>query len=310
MEDWARRRSGVNDAGTERPSPPRASTSSNPCLQARREEVAVGDRGAVVAGGDRDVAGPRHQHDHHRHPGQRAKSVLPQDLCARDEGVAGVDRHIAGLHIGVDDRTGHRLEHRVRQQAEHRSDDADHVHGALVSFSGHLRPDALDPLRGVDYADGRREIDSGESVAARGIVVGPHVDRNRHRQRVDRHAHVFVVKPQCAAQSGQVCVVDRAFGRLGGPVQITEHDVDRIAARRQAAPLQHRRRRGRRPHHPGARHRVVHGAADRRDRVTYHLADRLHGAEYRIANPARYRSGKPVEPLPHKVVRRQVLRNG
>ena len=37
-------------------------------LQAPGEEVAVGHCCAVIAGGDGDVDGPRHKHDHHRHP--------------------------------------------------------------------------------------------------------------------------------------------------------------------------------------------------------------------------------------------------
>ena len=197
----------------------------------------------------------------------------------------------------------------VRQQAQHRCDHADHVHGAFVALAGHLRPDALDPLLGVDEADRCGEIDSGEPVSAGGVVVGSQVDRYRHRQGVDRHAHGLVVAPQRAAQPGQIRVVDRAAGRLGRPVQVTELDVDGVASRRQAAASQHRRRFGGRPHHPGTRHGVVDRAAHRRDRVADHASDRLGGTEQRVAHTAGDRAGQPVEPLPHQVVGRQVLRN-
>ena len=163
---------------------------------------------------------------------------------------------------------------------------------------------------GSTQADRRGEIDPGESVSAGGIVVGSHVDRDRHRQRVDRHALGLVVEPQRAAQAGQVGVVDRAAGRLRRPVQVAELDVDRIAARRQAAPPQHRRRFGGRPHHAGARH----ARSRRRRRPTRpgrgSRARRLAAAPNSAPRtPPAIAPGSRLKPLPHQVVRRQVLRN-
>ena len=131
----ARRRSAVNEAGVDRPSPPSASTSSKPASRHRAHSASSVIDGPVVAGGDGAVAGARHQHHHHRDAGQRPNSVVPQDLRTGDEGVTRVDGHVAGLHVGVDDRAGHGLEDRVGQQAEQRRHGTDHVDRAFLALA-------------------------------------------------------------------------------------------------------------------------------------------------------------------------------
>ena len=98
-----------------------------------------------------------------------------------------------------------------------------------------------------------RQIHPGESVAAGGIGVGAQVDRHRHAASVAIGTpERLVVAPQRTAEAGEVGVVDRAPGRLGGAMEGRERDVDGFGARRQASPAQQRRA-ARRPGAPPAR---------------------------------------------------------
>ncbi len=155
----------------------------------------------------------------------------------------GVDRYVAGLHIGVHDRSGHRPRaprpaadsaaarwHRPCSWRVRRACWVICERMLLIRFSGSTTP------------IGAARLTPANRFPPAGIVVGTHVDRDRHRQRVDRHAHVLVIQPKRATQTGQVRVVDRSTRGLGGPVQVAERDVDGVAARRQAAPPQQRRR--------------------------------------------------------------------
>ena len=118
-----------------------------------------------------------------------------------------------------------------------------------------------------------------------------------------------MVQPQRAAQACQVGVVDRPARRFGRPVQVAELDVDGVAARGKAAAEQHRRRVGGGPHHAGTRDGVLDGTAERCDRVAEDVPHCLCGTVDRLADATSDGAGQSVDPLPHKVVGRQVLRD-
>ncbi len=102
----------------------------------------------------------------------------------------------------------------------------------------HLGTNVADACRWIGRADGRCEHYPGEAISAGGVVLGAQVHRNGQRQGGDRHTQRGVVVLQRAAQAGQVGVVDRAAGGFTRGAQIREVDIDRFAARREAAAAQ------------------------------------------------------------------------
>ena len=63
-------------------------------------------------------------------------------------------------------------------------------------------------------------------------------------------------------------------------------------------------------HHAGTGHRVLDGAAQPRDRIADHVPRlRCAAPNSTPRDPPGDGAGQPVEPLPHQVVRRQVLRD-
>ena len=93
--------------------------------------------------------------------------------------------------------------------------------------------------------DRHRKARRREAIASAVVVTRAEVDRQAHAQRLDDGAMPFVVAPQPADDRGEEHVVEAAFGRLGGPPQVVEADVQhREAASEAALAHQGRHRRG------------------------------------------------------------------